>query len=204
VAVAARIQNAGQSCICAKRMIVHGDVYDAFLDRFAAGMKAVTLGDPMGEVDMGPLSSFDQRDTVLRQVAEAQEQGARLLFGAEKPDRPGAFLTAGILADVPRDAPIAKEELFGPVAMLFRAGDLDDTITLANDTPYGLGASVWTRDETERARFERDIDAGMIAVNKMLASIPEAPFGGIGRSGHGRELGPWGLHEFMNLTAVLG
>jgi succinate-semialdehyde dehydrogenase/glutarate-semialdehyde dehydrogenase len=204
VAVTARIQNAGQSCICAKRMIVHAEVYDRFVDRFSAGMKAVTLGDPMGEVDMGPLSSFEQRDTVLQQVAKAQEQGARLLFGAEKPDLAGAFLTAGILADVPRDAPIAGEELFGPVAMLFRADDLDDAIALANDTPFGLGTSIWTHDEAERRRFERDIDAGMIAVNKMLASTPEAPFGGIGRSGHGRELGPWGLHEFMNLTAVLG
>ncbi|TKD53014.1 NAD-dependent succinate-semialdehyde dehydrogenase [Sphingomonas baiyangensis] len=204
VAAKARIQNAGQSCICAKRMIIHTDVYDAFLERFEAAMRAVTIGDPMDDVDMGPLSSFEQRDTVVDQVAKAQAEGARLLFGAEQPPMPGAYLTPGILVDVPRDAPTAQEELFGPVAMLFRAADIDDAIALANDVPFGLGSSVWTQDAGERERFERDIAAGMIAVNRMLASIPEAPFGGIKRSGHGRELGPWGLHEFLNLTAVLG
>lgn len=202
VAVKARIQNAGQSCICAKRMIVHADIYDAFAEKFAAAMNAVTIGDPMTEVDMGPLSSEEQRDTVLEQLARAKAAGATLR-GGEKIERAGAWMNPGILTDVPRDSDIAREELFGPVAMLFRADDIDDAIALANDIPYGLGSSVWTEDLAERARFERDVAAGMTAVNQMLASSPEAPFGGVKLSGHGRELGPWGLHEFMNLKAVL-
>ncbi|WNO53204.1 NAD-dependent succinate-semialdehyde dehydrogenase [Stakelama saccharophila] len=203
-AVTARVQNTGQSCICGKRMIVHADIHDAFMEKFAAGMKAVKAGDPMDEAtDMGPLSSFDQRDTVLDQVDRAKQAGATLLFGAEKVGEAGAFLSAGILTDVPRDSDIAREELFGPVAMVFKVSDIDEAITLANDIPYGLGSSVWTTDDGERERFERDIAAGMTAVNQMLASAPQAPFGGVKKSGHGRELGPWGMHEFMNLKTVL-
>lgn len=202
VAVKARIQNAGQSCICAKRMIVHTQVFDAFADKFAAAMDAVTIGDPMSDVDMGPLSSEEQRDTVLEQLARAKASGATLR-GGEKIDRAGAWMKPGILTDVPRDSDIAREELFGPVAMLFRADDIDDAIALANDIPYGLGSSVWTADAQERDRFEREVEAGMTAVNQMLASSPEAPFGGVKLSGHGRELGRWGLHEFMNLKAVM-
>lgn len=203
-AVTARTQNAGQSCICAKRMIVHADVYDAFMDAFSDGMKALEVGDPMAEgTAMGPLSSTEQRDTVLDQVEKAKGEGARLLFGAEKIDRPGAWMTPGILTDVPRDSETAQEELFGPVAMVFRATDIDDAIAIANDVPFGLGSSVWTTDAGEQERFARDVEAGMTAVNAMLASTPEAPFGGVKRSGHGRELGPWGLHEFMNLKAVM-
>lgn len=204
-AVAARIQNTGQSCICAKRMIVHADVYDAFLDRFAAGMRAVVAGDPMeADTDMGPLSSEEQRRTVLDQLKLFEAAGARLLFGGEAIPRIGAFMSAGVLVDVPLDHAVAHEELFGPVAMVFRAADIDDAIRIANAVPFGLGASVWTNEPAERARFERDIAAGMIAVNAMLASAPDAPFGGIKRSGHGRELGPYGLHEFMNLKTVFG
>ncbi len=203
-AVKARVQNAGQSCICAKRMIVHSDVYDEFLDRFAEGMKAVRIGDPMDEdTELGPLSSIEQRDTVLEQVARARKAGATLLFGAEKIDREGAWMTPGVLIDVPRDSETAQEEVFGPVAMVFRATDIDEAIGIANDVPYGLGSSVFTQDQAEIERFVRDIEAGMTAVNAMLASTPEAPFGGVKRSGHGRELGPWGLHEFMNLKSVM-
>ena len=203
-AVTGRIQNAGQSCVCAKRMIVHADIYDAFLDKFAQGMRDAKVDDPMAEdTTMGPLSSVEQRDTVLEQVATAQEKGARLLMGAEKIDRPGAWMTPGVLVDVPLDDPVAQEELFGPVPMVFRAADIDEAIRIANDVPFGLGSSVWTKDPSEQERFVRDIEAGMTAINQILASVPEAPFGGIKRSGHGRELGPWGLHEFMNLKAVL-
>lgn len=203
-AVTARIQNAGQSCICAKRMIVHAVIYDAFLDKFAAGMKAVKIGDPMDkDTQMGPLSSVAQRDTVLEQVERIRNEGATLLLGAEKIDRDGAWMTPGILTDVDPESDVAKEEVFGPVAMVFKAADIDAAITLANDVPFGLGSSVWTQDEGEIERFARDIEAGMTAVNAMLASTPEAPFGGVKRSGHGRELGPWGLHEFMNLKAVM-
>ena len=204
-AVTARVQNSGQSCICAKRMIVHADVYDAFMEKFCAGMKAVKTGDPMDPAtEMGPLSSAEQRDTVLGQLAQFRDAGATLLFGAEKPDLPGAYLTPGVLVDVDPDSDVAKEEIFGPVAMVFKAKHIDEAIALANDSPFGLGSSVWTNDPAEQERFARDIAAGMTAINRMLASTPEAPFGGVKRSGHGRELGPWGLHEFMNLKAVIG
>lgn len=204
-AVTARIQNTGQSCICAKRMIVHAEVYDAFLERFSAGMRAVVAGDPMdAATDMGPLSSAEQRETVLAQIRQFQHAGATLLFGGEALPGNGAFLSAGILVDVPTDHPVAREEVFGPVALLFRVADLDAAITLANAVPFGLGASIWTRDAAERARLERDLESGMIAVNAVLASTPAAPFGGIKRSGHGRELGAHGLHEFMNLKTVIG
>ena len=203
-AVTARIQNTGQSCICGKRMIVHADIYDTFLEKFSAAMKAVKAGDPMDPAtDMGPLSSEEQRETVLDQLAMIGKAGGRLLFGGEALPGPGAYMSAGVLVDVPQDDPAAQEELFGPVAMVFRAEDIDAAIALANDVPFGLGSSVWTSDAEERERFERDIEAGMTAVNKVLASTPEAPFGGIKRSGHGRELGPYGLHEFMNLKTVL-
>jgi len=202
--VKARIQNTGQSCICAKRMIVHADVYDAFLDKFSAAMKAVKAGDPFDPAtDMGPLSSFEQRDTVLKQLDEAKEVGATLLFGGEKPDGAGAFLTAGVITDVPLDSPLMAEEIFGPVAMVFRAADIDEAIRIANDIPFGLGSSVWTNEPEEQERFVREVEAGMTAINQMLASAPEAPFGGIKRSGHGRELSRYGLHEFMNLKTVM-
>ncbi|PSJ38077.1 NAD-dependent succinate-semialdehyde dehydrogenase [Allosphingosinicella deserti] len=203
-AVKARVQNSGQSCICAKRMIVHAEIYDAFMDRFTAGMKAVRAGDPFDKgSDMGPLSSFEQRDTVLQQLKQAKSLGATLLVGGETLDGPGAYLSAGILTDVPLDSPLKHEEIFGPIAMVFRAGDIDEAIRIANDIPFGLGSSVWTNDPTEQQRFVREVEAGMTAVNQMLASAPEAPFGGIKRSGYGRELGPFGMHEFMNLKSVL-
>lgn len=202
-AVAARIQNTGQSCICAKRMIVHADVYDAFMDRFVAGMNAVKAGDPMdAATDMGPLSSEEQRQTVLDQLDQLRRAGATLIGGKPLPGA-GAFMSAGVLTDVPLDDPVADEELFGPVAMVFKAGDLDEAIRIANAVPFGLGSSVWTEDEAEKARFVRDIEAGMTAINQLLASAPAAPFGGVKRSGHGRELGPYGLHEFMNLKTVI-
>lgn len=203
-AVTARIQNAGQSCICAKRMIVHADVYDAFLERFEAGMKAVTIGDPMErDTGMGPLSSAAQRDAVLEQVARARAEGATLRFGAEKIAREGAWMTPGVLTDMDPESDVAKEEIFGPVAAVYKVKDIDAAIALANDVPYGLGSSAWTRDDAEIERFARDIQSGMTAINSLLASTPEAPFGGVKLSGHGRELGPWGMHEFMNLKAVM-
>src|SRR4051794_18650763 len=203
-AVKARIQNTGQSCICAKRMVVHAEVYDAFMEKFSAGMKAVKAGDPFDpKTDMGPLSSFDQRDTVLKQLEEAKRLGANLLFGGETRESPGAFMTAGILTEVPLDSPLMAEEIFGPIAMVFRAADIDEAIRIANDIPFGLGSSAWTNVPDEQERFVRDIDAGMTAINQMLASAPEAPFGGVKRSGHGRELSRYGLHEFMNLKTVM-
>src|SRR5690242_1754108 len=202
-AVKARIQNTGQSCICAKRMIVHADIYDAFMERFAAGMARVVAGDPMDDAtDMGPLSSEEQRRTVLDQLDQLARAGASLTGGEALPGK-GAFMSAGILTGVPLDDPVAQEEIFGPIAMVFRAADIDEAIRIANDVPFGLGSSVWTNDAAEKARFVRDIEAGMTAINQLLASAPQAPFGGVKRSGHGRELGPYGLHEFMNLKTVV-
>ncbi|WP_370170092.1 NAD-dependent succinate-semialdehyde dehydrogenase [Sphingobium abikonense] len=201
-AVMARIQNTGQSCICGKRMIVHADIYDVFLERYAAAMAAVKPGDPFAEEsDMGPLSSAEQRQTVLKQIDKMKAAGATLIGGESMPG-PGAYMRAGILTDVPVDPALMGEEIFGPIAMLFKAKDMDDAIAIANAIPFGLGSSVWTQEPEEEERFVRDVQAGMTAVNQMLASAPEAPFGGVKRSGHGRELGPFGLHEFMNLKSV--
>ncbi|RYY29052.1 MAG: NAD-dependent succinate-semialdehyde dehydrogenase [Sphingomonadales bacterium] len=203
-AVTGRIQNAGQSCICSKRMIVHADIYEAFMERFTAGMKAAKVGDPMDKANvMGPLSSVAQRDTVLEQVARAQAEGATLLFGGEKIEREGAWMTPGVLIGMDPESDVAKEEIFGPVAVVYKVANIDAAIALANDVPYGLGSSVWTQDDAEIERFARDIEAGMTAVNSLLSSTPAAPFGGVKLSGHGRELGPWGMHEFMNLKAVM-
>ena len=202
-AVKARTQNTGQSCICGKRMIVHADVFDDFMHGFEAAMKGVVAGDPFDEAtDMGPLSSEEQLETVQNQLGKAKDEGAKLLFGAQTREGPGAYMTAGVLVDVPLDSETAHEEIFGPVAQVYRAGDIDDAIRIANAIPYGLGSSVWTQDAEEEARFVRDIDAGMTAVNQMLASNPAAPFGGVKRSGHGRELTRHGMHEFMNLKTV--
>lgn len=203
-AVTARIQNTGQSCICAKRMIVHADIYDAFMAKFEAGMRAVKAGDPFADdTDMGPLSSAEQLKTVQDQLAMAEAKGAKLLFGGEVPEGKGAFMSAGVLIDVSTDDAFAHEEIFGPIAMVFKVADLDEAIARANDVPFGLGSSVWTNDKAEQDRFVRDIEAGMTAINQMLASAPPAPFGGVKRSGHGRELSAHGLHEFMNLKTVM-
>ena len=203
-AVKARIQNTGQSCICGKRMIVHAAIYDRFMEQFSRAMQAVKAGDPMDpKTDMGPLSSAEQRETVLEQIEEAKRLGAKMLFGGEAMPGPGAYLSAGVLTEIPLDSPLMHEEIFGPVAMVFRASGIDEAVKIANDIPFGLGSSVWTNDPDEQERFVRDVEAGMTAINQMLASSPEAPFGGIKRSGHGRELGPYGLHEFMNLKTVL-
>ena len=203
-AVKARVQNTGQSCICGKRMIVHKDIYDNFVEQFSRAMRAVKAGDPMDpKTDMGPLASTEQRETVLEQIEEAKRLGAKLLFGGAALEGPGAYMSAGVLVDIPLDSPLMQEEIFGPVAMVFRALNVDEAIKIANDIPFGLGSSVWTNDPEEQMRFVLDVEAGMTAINQMLASSPEAPFGGIKRSGHGRELGPYGLHEFMNLKTVL-
>ncbi|TCD06534.1 NAD-dependent succinate-semialdehyde dehydrogenase [Erythrobacteraceae bacterium CFH 75059] len=203
-AVRARIQNTGQSCICGKRMIVHGEIYDAFLERFVDAMAQVRAGDPFDEAsDMGPLSSAEQRDTVLKQVATAREEGATVVLEPRAPDGPGAYLTAGVLTDVPPDSATARDEIFGPVAQVCRAADIDEAIARANDIPFGLGSSVWTQDSGEQDRFIREIEAGMTAVNQVLASDVRAPFGGTKKSGHGRELSEHGLREFMNLKTVM-
>ncbi|HEU0014348.1 MAG TPA: NAD-dependent succinate-semialdehyde dehydrogenase [Longimicrobium sp.] len=199
----ARCINNGQSCIAAKRFIVHADVYDAFAGRFVREMASRRVGDPMdAETHLGPLATAAIRDEVHEQVRRSVDAGAALLTGGELPDGPGFFYPPTVLADIPDDAPAYREEVFGPVAALFRAADFDEAIRLANNSPFGLGSSVWTRDEDERRRFVEEIEAGMTYVNAMVASDPRLPFGGVKQSGYGRELGEIGIHEFVNLKSV--
>lgn len=203
-AVQARMQNNGQSCICGKRAIVHADIYDRFAEKFIAALKNIEPGDPMDEdTRLGPLSSVEQRDTVIDQVETAKKEGATLLFGGEKLDRPGAWMTAGLLTDVEIGSETGTDEIFGPVGQLYRAADIDHAIQIANAIPYGLGSAAWTNDEGERERFANEIEAGMTTFNAVNGSRIEAPFGGIKRSGFGRELSRFGLHEFMNLKTII-
>jgi len=203
VATVARCQNNGQSCIAAKRFIVHTEVYDAFADAFVARMSALRMGDPMSaETDLGPLATERGRDEVAEQVEDAVRRGARLLCGGERPDRPGWWYPATVVAEVTPEMRMYAEEVFGPVAALHRVSSYDEAIELANGTTYGLGSNAWTRDPAEQERFAADLDAGMVFVNGMTTSYPELPFGGVGNSGYGRELSAQGIREFCNLKAV--
>jgi succinate-semialdehyde dehydrogenase/glutarate-semialdehyde dehydrogenase len=203
VAVNARCQNAGQSCIAAKRFIVHTDVYDAFAERFTAGMRALKVGDPTDEeTDVGPLSSERGRADLEELVDDAVRGGATVLCGGERPEGPGWYYPPTVLAGITREMRIHREEAFGPVATLYRAGDLDEAVLIANDSPFGLSSNVWTRDESEVDRFVRDLEAGGVYVNGMTASHPAFPFGGVKRSGYGRELSGHGIREFCNITTV--
>ncbi|CAL9646248.1 Succinate-semialdehyde dehydrogenase [NADP(+)] 1 [Streptomyces sp. enrichment culture] len=203
VAVNARCQNAGQSCIAAKRFIVHTDVFDAFAERFVAGMRALKLGDPTDEeTEVGPLSSERGRTDVEELVDDAVRGGATVLCGGERPDGPGWYYPPTVLAGITREMRIHREEAFGPVATLYRAGDLDEAVLIANDSSFGLSSNVWTRDENEVDRFVRDLEAGGVYVNGMTASHPAFPFGGVKRSGYGRELSGHGIREFCNITTV--
>ncbi|MFJ9566630.1 NADP-dependent succinic semialdehyde dehydrogenase [Streptomyces fuscichromogenes] len=203
IAVTARVQNNGQSCIAAKRFIVHADVYDAFAERFVAGMAALRTGDPTDEAtDVGPLASEQGRKDLEELVEDARRSGAEVLCGGERPDGPGWFYPPTVLAGIHRDMRIHREEAFGPVATLYRAGDLDEAVLIANDSPFGLSSNVWTRDEAEVDRFVRDLEAGGVFVNGMTASHPAFPFGGVKRSGYGRELSGHGIREFCNITTV--
>ncbi|MFE9602386.1 NADP-dependent succinic semialdehyde dehydrogenase [Streptomyces hokutonensis] len=203
IAVTARVQNNGQSCIAAKRFIVHTDVFDAFAERFVAGMKALTVGDPLAEeTEVGPLASEQGRSDLEELVDDAVESGATVLCGGERPDGDGWYYPPTVLADITREMRIHREETFGPVATLYRVADLDETVLVANDTPFGLSSNVWTRDEAEVDRFVRDLEAGGVFVNGMTASHPAFPFGGVKRSGYGRELSGHGIREFCNITTV--
>ncbi|WP_329556159.1 NADP-dependent succinic semialdehyde dehydrogenase [Streptomyces sp. NBC_00696] len=203
IAVTARVQNNGQSCIAAKRFIVHADVFDAFTERFVAGMKALTVGDPLEEeTEVGPVASEAGRSDLEELVDDAVESGATVLCGGERPDGPGWFYPPTVLTDITREMRIHREETFGPVATLYRVADLDEAVLLANDTPFGLSSNVWTRDEAEVERFVRDLEAGGVFFNGMTASHPAFPFGGVKRSGYGRELSGHGIREFCNITTV--
>ncbi|MET9407936.1 NADP-dependent succinic semialdehyde dehydrogenase [Streptomyces sp. NPDC002935] len=205
IAVTARVQNNGQSCIAAKRFIVHTDVFDAFTERFTAGMKALKIGDPLEEdTDIGPLSTEQGRTDLEELVDDAVENGATVLCGGERPDGfgNGWYYAPTVLADITPAMRIHLEETFGPVATLYRAADLEEAVAMANDTPFGLSSNVWTRDEAEVERFVRDLDAGGVFINGMTASHPAFPFGGEKRSGYGRELSGHGIREFCNITTV--
>ena len=202
-AVTARMINNGQSCIAAKRFIVADAIYDAFETRLVEKYKALNVGDPMlPDTDIGPLATAGILKELDQQVQTAMQQGARVLVGGKPLGGAGNFYPPTILTEIPLASATAQEELFGPVAMLFRVAHLDDAIHLANSTPFGLGASAWTTDHAEQERLTQELEAGSVFINSMVKSDPRLPFGGIKRSGFGRELGIQGIHEFVNIKTV--
>ena len=202
--VKARMLNNGQSCIAAKRFIVQDSIADRFESQLIAKFKELTVGDPMDDnTDIGPLATASIRSELDRQVKNAVSKGAKILIGGESiTDSSGNYYQPTILTDIPIDSAVAREEFFGPVALLFRVKDLDSAIALANDVPFGLGASAWTSEPEESDRLIADIEAGAVFINGMVKSDPRLPFGGIKRSGYGRELSSQGIHEFVNIKTV--
>lgn len=202
-AARARCINNGQSCIAAKRFIVHEAIYPEFERKFTEGMKSLKVGDPMDlATAVGPLSTASGLTELEDQVNRAVSGGARLLTGGKRIKGPGNFYETTVLADIPKSCPVYYEEIFGPVAMLFRASGAEEAIEIANDSSFGLASSVWTNDEAERKQFIRDIEAGAVFVNGMVASDPRLPFGGVKNSGYGRELSEFGIREFCNIKTV--
>jgi succinate-semialdehyde dehydrogenase/glutarate-semialdehyde dehydrogenase len=202
-AVEARVINNGQSCIAAKRFLVDAGIAAEFERRFVQAMEALRIGDPMDEsTQLGPLATPDILEGLDQQVRATVAAGARLLTGGRRLGRPGNFYAPTVLVDVPEDSPAYREELFGPVAVLFRTEGIEQAIRLANDTEFGLGASVWTNDPGEQHQLVEEIEAGMVFVNGMVASDPRLPFGGVKRSGYGRELSAYGIREFVNVKTV--
>jgi succinate-semialdehyde dehydrogenase/glutarate-semialdehyde dehydrogenase len=202
-AVKGRVQNNGQSCIAAKRFIVHTAIYDDFEKRFVEAFRRLKMGDPMlPDTDIGPIAQASGLETLEKQVQTALKAGAKLLIGGKRGQGPGFFYEPTILADIPIDSALAKEEFFGPVALLFRARDLDEALAIANSTPFGLGSSIWTQVEAEQQRAIAELQAGQVFVNALVASQPALPFGGIRQSGYGRELGTLGLRSFVNIKSV--
>lgn len=203
VGVWARVQNNGQSCIAAKRFIVHTDVYDAYAERFADRMRRLVVGDPMDAgTDIGPLATKAGRDGLAEVVDDAVSKGAEVLCGGNIPDRPGWFYEPTVVTGVTAQMRMYSEEVFGPVAALFRVADIDEAIEVANATTFGLGSNAWTNNDGERERFIRDLDAGAVFINGMTTSYPQLPFGGVKRSGYGRELSAQGIREFCNAKTV--
>jgi len=201
--VKARTANNGQSCIAAKRFIVADEIGDEFEGLFVAKMRALKLGDPFDEhTDVGPLATADAVHSLHTDVQKTVEAGARILTGGKPADMTGNYYLPTVLTDIPKNSPAYGEELFGPVASLFRVKNLDEAIKLANDTRFGLGASAWTNDPAEQERFINDLEAGMVFINQMVASDPRVPFGGVKRSGYGRELSLNGIREFTNIKTV--
>jgi succinate-semialdehyde dehydrogenase/glutarate-semialdehyde dehydrogenase len=203
VAVTARTLNNGQSCINAKRIIVHEEIAADFESRYVEAMAALKVGDPMSEdTDMGPLATPQMLEDVDGQVRASIEAGAKVLTGGEPTGGLGNFYPPTVLSEIPEGCPAHREEIFGPVASMFRARDIDDALRIANDTDFGLSSSAWTQDKEESERFINEIDAGMVYINRMTESTPEIPFGGIKNSGYGRELSHLGIREFVNQKTV--
>jgi succinate-semialdehyde dehydrogenase / glutarate-semialdehyde dehydrogenase len=202
-AVKARVINNGQSCIAAKRFIVHEQIADKFEQEFVTRMQALKLGDPFDEkTDVGPLATPSAVKDLDVEVQKSLQAGAKLLAGGKPVNGPGNFFRPTVLTNIPKDSPAYSEEFFGPVASIFRVKNLDEAIGIANDSRFGLGASAWTNDAGERERLINEIEAGMVFINQMVASDPRVPFGGVKASGHGRELGPYGIREFTNSKTV--
>ncbi|WP_337886225.1 NAD-dependent succinate-semialdehyde dehydrogenase [Fischerella thermalis] len=204
VATTARMLNNGQSCIAAKRFILQEAIADQFEKLLLEKYQALKVGDPMEpDTDIGPLATPDILQDLELQVQTCVKAGAKVLIGGQPlADRPGNFFPPTMITDLSPDSAIAKEEFFGPVALLFRVPDIDEAIKLANATPFGLGASAWTTNSQEQQRFIDEIEAGAVFINGMVKSDPRIPFGGIKRSGYGRELGVQGIHEFVNIKTV--
>jgi succinate-semialdehyde dehydrogenase/glutarate-semialdehyde dehydrogenase len=202
-AVKSRTINNGQSCIAAKRFIVADEIYSDFEKRFVEMMAALKVGDPLDEDnEIGPLATEQILKDVDDQVKTSVAAGALLLTGGNKLHRPGYFYQPTVLANIPPGSPAYSEEVFGPVGLLFRAANIDEAIRIANDTSFGLGANAWTNDAAEQHRFAEELEAGFVAINGMVASDPRLPFGGIKHSGYGRELGQFGIREFVNIKTV--
>jgi succinate-semialdehyde dehydrogenase/glutarate-semialdehyde dehydrogenase len=203
VATTSRCQNNGQSCIAAKRFLVHEAVFDQFSANFVADMTSLTVGDPTDPgVDVGPLATEQGRIDVEELVADAVAKGARVLCGGQRPDGPGWFYPPTVVCDITADMRMYAEEVFGPVASLYRVSSLDEAIRLANDTLFGLGSNAWTTDAEEQQRCITELQAGQVFINGMTTSYPELPFGGVKHSGHGRELAGHGIREFCNIKTV--
>jgi succinate-semialdehyde dehydrogenase/glutarate-semialdehyde dehydrogenase len=201
--VNARMINTGQSCIAAKRFFIADQLYDKFLKEFVERIRSLKVGDPLDEAtEIGPLATENILKGVHEQVQKSVAAGAKLLTGGNRIHGPGFFYEPTVLVDVPKDSPAFREEVFGPVASVFRVRDNAEAIEMANDNVYGLGASVWTTDQKEQELFASELETGMVFVNAMVASDPRLPFGGVKRSGFGRELGAAGIREFTNTKTV--
>ena len=202
-AVKARCINNGQSCIAAKRFIVHEQIADQFEKEFVKRMQSLRLGDPFDpRTEVGPLANPDAVKDLDADVKKSIQAGATVLTGGAPAAGGGNFYQPTVLTNIPKESPAYREEFFGPVASIFRVKNIDEAVAIANDTRFGLGASAWTNEPAERQRFINDLEAGMVFINQMVASDPRVPFGGVKASGHGRELGPYGIREFANAKTV--
>ena len=203
VGIKARTLNNGQSCIAAKRFIVADQIADKFQKEFVAQMEKLKLGDPFDEkTDVGPLANAEAVKSLQADVSASVKAGAKVLTGGKPADRPGSFYLPTVLTDIPKESPAYREELFGPVASIFRVKNIDEAIRVANDSRFGLGASAWSNDKSEQDRFINELEAGMVFINQMVFSDPRVPFGGVKRSGVGRELSTYGIREFTNVKTV--